>query len=153
ARRDRPGDAQAGGRGGGGPDRSGRHHRGAHRGGARHRRDPGSGPYHPHQRGGAVVQFPAVAGSLCRTDVHSRFLARFLARDLPRRAGALCGPRAAFRRPAAGDDAGSGVVMSRELRLRVVSGIVLAVVVLTATWLGGITFRLLAAAIALLVYS
>lgn len=43
--------------------------------------------------------------------------------------------------------------MSRELRLRVVSGIVLAVVVLTATWLGGITFRLLAAAIALLVYS
>ncbi len=42
--------------------------------------------------------------------------------------------------------------MRSELRLRILSGIVLAAVVLVATWLGGLTFRVLAAAIALLVY-
>jgi phosphatidate cytidylyltransferase len=42
--------------------------------------------------------------------------------------------------------------MSRELRLRIISGIVLAVIVLFATWCGGFAFRLLAAAIALLIY-
>ncbi|WFU03355.1 phosphatidate cytidylyltransferase [Rhizobium sp. CB3171] len=42
--------------------------------------------------------------------------------------------------------------MSRELRLRIISGIVLAVVVLAATWYGGLSFRILAAAIGLLVY-
>jgi phosphatidate cytidylyltransferase len=42
--------------------------------------------------------------------------------------------------------------MHSELRLRILSGIVLAVVVLAATWLGGLAFRLLASAIALLVY-
>ncbi|MEF0943133.1 phosphatidate cytidylyltransferase [Rhizobium sp. BR 362] len=42
--------------------------------------------------------------------------------------------------------------MSRELRLRIMSGIVLAAVVLVATWYGGLSFRILAAAIGLLVY-
>jgi phosphatidate cytidylyltransferase len=42
--------------------------------------------------------------------------------------------------------------MSRELRLRIVSGIILAAVVLVATWLGGVAFELLAVAIALLIY-
>ena len=42
--------------------------------------------------------------------------------------------------------------MRSELRLRILSGIVLAAVVLVATWLGGPTFRVLAAAISLLVY-
>lgn len=42
--------------------------------------------------------------------------------------------------------------MSTELRLRIISGIVMAVVVLAATWTGGLPFRLLSAAIALLVY-
>jgi phosphatidate cytidylyltransferase len=42
--------------------------------------------------------------------------------------------------------------MSEELRLRIQSGIVMAVVVLATTWLGGIAFRVLAAAIALLVF-
>jgi phosphatidate cytidylyltransferase len=42
--------------------------------------------------------------------------------------------------------------MSRELRLRIISGIILAVVVLAATWYGGTGFRLLAAVIGLLVY-
>ena len=42
--------------------------------------------------------------------------------------------------------------MSRELRLRIVSGIILAVIVLVATWYGGLSFRLLSAAIGLLVY-
>ncbi|TCR85424.1 phosphatidate cytidylyltransferase [Rhizobium sp. BK376] len=42
--------------------------------------------------------------------------------------------------------------MSRELRLRIVSGIILAIVVLAATWCGGLAFRLLASVIALLVY-
>ncbi len=42
--------------------------------------------------------------------------------------------------------------MSTELRLRIVSGLVLAAVVLAATWAGGLPFRLLAALIALLVY-
>lgn len=42
--------------------------------------------------------------------------------------------------------------MSEELKLRIVSGIVLAAVVLAATWYGGVAFRLLSAAIALLVY-
>ncbi|WP_337184381.1 phosphatidate cytidylyltransferase [Shinella sp.] len=42
--------------------------------------------------------------------------------------------------------------MQSELRLRILSGIVLAVVVLAATWFGGLAFRVLAATIALLVY-
>ncbi|MGG6893555.1 MULTISPECIES: phosphatidate cytidylyltransferase [Rhizobium] len=42
--------------------------------------------------------------------------------------------------------------MSRELRLRIISGIILAVLVLAAAWYGGLSFRLLAAAISLLVY-
>lgn len=42
--------------------------------------------------------------------------------------------------------------MSEELRLRIISGIVMAAVVLVATWFGGLSFRLLSAAITLLVY-
>ena len=42
--------------------------------------------------------------------------------------------------------------MSRELRLRIISGIILAAIVLAATWYGGLGFRVLAAAIGLLVY-
>ncbi len=42
--------------------------------------------------------------------------------------------------------------MSSELRLRVISGFILAIVVLAATWLGGLSFRLLAALIGLLIY-
>ena len=42
--------------------------------------------------------------------------------------------------------------MGSELRLRILSGIVLAAVVLAATWYGDIAFRLLAAVIALLIY-
>lgn len=42
--------------------------------------------------------------------------------------------------------------MSSELRLRIVSGIVMAAIVLAATWVGGMPFRLLAAVIGLLVY-
>ncbi|MBD9372390.1 phosphatidate cytidylyltransferase [Rhizobium sp. ARZ01] len=42
--------------------------------------------------------------------------------------------------------------MSAELRLRIMSGVVLAAVVLAATWAGGMPFRLLSAAITLLVY-
>lgn len=42
--------------------------------------------------------------------------------------------------------------MSTELRLRIISGVILAVVVLAATWFGGLPFRLLAALIGLLIY-
>ncbi|GMB83039.1 phosphatidate cytidylyltransferase [Shinella zoogloeoides] len=42
--------------------------------------------------------------------------------------------------------------MQSELRLRILSGIVLAIVVLAATWFGGLAFRVVAAAIGLLVY-
>ena len=42
--------------------------------------------------------------------------------------------------------------MQSELRLRILSGIVLAIVVLAATWFGGLAFRALSAGIALLVY-
>jgi phosphatidate cytidylyltransferase len=42
--------------------------------------------------------------------------------------------------------------MSPELRLRIVSGIVLAVVVLAATWLGGLVFSLLTALISVLIF-
>ena len=42
--------------------------------------------------------------------------------------------------------------MSRELRLRIISGVVLAAVVFAATLYGGLPFRLLATAIAVLVY-
>ncbi|WP_411035458.1 phosphatidate cytidylyltransferase [Shinella sp. BYT-45] len=42
--------------------------------------------------------------------------------------------------------------MQSELRLRILSGIVLAAVVLAATWFGGLAFRVLAALIAMLVY-
>jgi phosphatidate cytidylyltransferase len=42
--------------------------------------------------------------------------------------------------------------MSEELRLRVISAVVLAAIVLSATWLGGFYFAVLAEAIAFLVY-
>jgi phosphatidate cytidylyltransferase len=42
--------------------------------------------------------------------------------------------------------------MSSELKLRIMSGIVLAIVVLAATWVGGLPFRLLAALIGVLVF-
>ena len=42
--------------------------------------------------------------------------------------------------------------MSEELRLRIISAIVLAIIVLAATWMGGIYFAVLAVVIALLVY-
>lgn len=42
--------------------------------------------------------------------------------------------------------------MSRELRLRIISGIILAAIVLAATWSGGFYFRLLAVVIGSLVY-
>ncbi|TPW33028.1 phosphatidate cytidylyltransferase [Martelella alba] len=42
--------------------------------------------------------------------------------------------------------------MQRELKLRILSGIVMAVVVLAAAWLGGLSFRLLSVLIGLLAY-
>ncbi|WP_438748728.1 phosphatidate cytidylyltransferase [Pararhizobium sp. O133] len=42
--------------------------------------------------------------------------------------------------------------MQSELRLRIISGIVLAIIALGATWAGGTVFQLLSVAIALLVY-
>ena len=42
--------------------------------------------------------------------------------------------------------------MSRELKLRIISGIVMAAVILTATWYGGIMFRAIAGLLALLIY-
>ncbi len=42
--------------------------------------------------------------------------------------------------------------MHRELQLRIISGIILAVVVLAATWYGGLAFSLLSALIGLLIY-
>ncbi|WP_176083052.1 phosphatidate cytidylyltransferase [Martelella sp. HB161492] len=42
--------------------------------------------------------------------------------------------------------------MQRELKLRILSGIVMAVVVLAATWFGGLSFRLLSVLIGLLAY-
>ncbi len=43
--------------------------------------------------------------------------------------------------------------MSQELKLRIVSAIVLAVIVLGATWMGGAAFRIVCAVIGLLIYS
>ena len=42
--------------------------------------------------------------------------------------------------------------MQQELKLRIVSGLILAVIVLAATWYGGFAFRILAAVIGLLIY-
>jgi phosphatidate cytidylyltransferase len=44
------------------------------------------------------------------------------------------------------------LTMSRELQLRIVSAIVMVVVVLAATWIGGLAFKVVAAAIGLLIY-
>ena len=44
------------------------------------------------------------------------------------------------------------LTMSRELQLRIVSAIVMVVVVLAATWVGGLAFKVVAAAISLLIY-
>lgn len=45
-----------------------------------------------------------------------------------------------------------GAFLTRELQLRIVSAIVMIVVALTATWIGGLAFRLLCAAIAAAVF-
>lgn len=42
--------------------------------------------------------------------------------------------------------------MQQELKLRIVSGLILAVIVLVATWYGGLAFRILATVIGLLIY-
>ncbi|MBY5374145.1 phosphatidate cytidylyltransferase [Rhizobium leguminosarum] len=42
--------------------------------------------------------------------------------------------------------------MQRELKLRIVSGVILAAIVLAATWYGGLGFRILAVVIGLLIY-
>ncbi|SOC93394.1 phosphatidate cytidylyltransferase [Rhizobium sp. AN5] len=42
--------------------------------------------------------------------------------------------------------------MSRELRLRIISAIVMATVILAATWYGGILFRIVAGLLAILIY-
>jgi phosphatidate cytidylyltransferase len=42
--------------------------------------------------------------------------------------------------------------MPRELQLRIISGLILAVIVLAATWFGGIAFSILSAVIGLLIY-
>ncbi|MBN7805303.1 phosphatidate cytidylyltransferase [Agrobacterium rosae] len=42
--------------------------------------------------------------------------------------------------------------MSRELKLRIISALVLAAVILTATWYGGMMFRLFAGVLSLLIY-
>ncbi|NSL24379.1 MULTISPECIES: phosphatidate cytidylyltransferase [Rhizobium/Agrobacterium group] len=42
--------------------------------------------------------------------------------------------------------------MSRELRLRIISAIVMAAVILAATWYGGILFRVVAGLLAILIY-
>ncbi|MDM9622272.1 phosphatidate cytidylyltransferase [Rhizobium sp. S96] len=42
--------------------------------------------------------------------------------------------------------------MQQELKLRIVSGLILAIIVLCATWYGGLAFSILSALIALLVY-
>jgi phosphatidate cytidylyltransferase len=42
--------------------------------------------------------------------------------------------------------------MQRELKLRIVSGLILAAIVLAATWYGGLAFRILAVVIGLLIY-
>ncbi|CAK07718.1 phosphatidate cytidylyltransferase [Rhizobium johnstonii] len=42
--------------------------------------------------------------------------------------------------------------MQRELKLRIVSGVILAAIVLAATWYGGLAFRILAVVIGLLIY-
>ncbi|NEJ71164.1 phosphatidate cytidylyltransferase [Rhizobium phaseoli] len=42
--------------------------------------------------------------------------------------------------------------MQQELKLRIVSGLILAAIVLAATWYGGFAFRILAAVIGLLIY-
>ena len=44
---------------------------------ARHGRHSRSGSDHPHQRRGAAVELPALAGGLCRTHVRARILAGF----------------------------------------------------------------------------
>lgn len=50
-------------------------------------------------------------------------------------------------------DASSDRFFNRELKLRIISAIVMAVLVLFMTWIGGATFQLLWAAIALLIYN
>ncbi len=42
--------------------------------------------------------------------------------------------------------------MQQELKLRIASGMILAVIVLAATWYGGLAFRILAAVVGLLIY-
>ena len=59
------------------------------RGRPRHRRPAAARPADPHQRRGAAVELPAVAGGLCRDVVHRRAVARFHARASRRGAGEL----------------------------------------------------------------
>ncbi|CAA9224805.1 MAG: Undecaprenyl diphosphate synthase, partial [uncultured Craurococcus sp.] len=90
------------GDGGGGAGRAARPG-GDRRGGLRpaslHRGHAGSGPHHPHLGRAAAVEFPALAGGLCRVRLPGRALA-----GLWRRAPGTGAPRlwqagAAFRRP------------------------------------------------------
>ncbi len=69
----------------------------------RHRRPAAARSRHPHQRRTAPVEFPALAGRLCRAGVHAGALAGLR----PRRAGTgargISAPRSALRRDRGGD--------------------------------------------------
>ena len=67
--------------------------------GARHARPAAARPADPHLGRAAPVQFPALAGGLCRVAVRRHALARFRRRRAARRAGRLCPARAPLRRP------------------------------------------------------
>ena len=119
------------------------------------RRHSGSGPGHSHLRRAAHLQLPALAGGLRRVRLHPGFLARFRSRRLRGRHRPVYRPRTSLRRfqrpgrlrKAAGGSPGrvSDAVAASELGARVVSALVLAAVVLFATFQGGLLFALVLA--------
>ena len=109
--------------------RSGFDRRAGDRRGARHGRPARSGPAHPHVRRIAAVQFPAVAGGLCRIAVRRHLVAGLRRGGLRRRPEPVRRPAAAVRRA------------MNELVIRSIAGIVLIAVRARRGFPGRLHFR------------
>jgi undecaprenyl diphosphate synthase len=117
-------------------------------GGARHGRPAAARSPHPHVRRAAPVQFPALAGGLCRVPVRGHALAGLRRRRSARRARSICRPRAPLWRimsetppPAPG----TAPKKNADLPTRFAAGVVMIAVAVVVTYISGWPFRVLAA--------
>ncbi len=120
-------------------------------------------PRHPHQRGIAPQQLPAVAIGIRGTGLPSRLLAGFRQGNAQRRHCRVCPALAALRRPRragerlnasrAADRSEAMSTLGRDVAARVGAAVVLAVLALAGAWLGGWVATIIVAVAVVVVFA